>query len=205
MKNNITSINKSVSNVLGQLKGKVNTDFINDLKYFFDNIEECLRKKDEFYNQCKEKGMSEYEAQREERRMWENRYSEKRVYKSFREKITFREELKDCIDRQIIKDGMPGDLNSNSYEPLNCAKTIIVHAAGSWKFNKSNFSQNLISWWLHCFNKNRNTAIISESWDPPKFNIFKSRFIQNYIRGGNHEVVFLIYDEVDGFTLKFPQ
>ena len=139
MKNNIYGINKSASNIIGQLNGKINSEFINDLENFFNNIEECLRKKDEFYSKCREGGMSDYEAQREERRIWENRFSEKRVYKSFREKITFRDELKDCIDRQIIKDRMPGDLNSNSYEPLNCARTIIVHAAGSWKFNKSNF------------------------------------------------------------------
>ena len=206
MKSNIRNIQKSASNVLDQLKDKVNPDFIKDLKEFFDRIEECLEKKSEFYRNCEAQGMPVFEAQREERRRWKNRNDEK-VYKSksFQEKIIFTEELKDCINRQIIKDGFPGDLNSKSFEPLNCAKTVIVHASDSWKLNKTTFSQNLIAWWLHCFNRNKYTAIISESWDPPKFNVFKNRFIQTYISGGQHEVVFLIYDEVDGFTLKFPQ
>jgi len=213
MKNNINNINNSISNVLGQLKGKINPDFIKDLDGFFNNVVKCLEKKSDLYNKCIKKGMSAQEAKREEWDIWKREVHYKLdgngyagSYKSKpREEIIFAEELKECIDREILKNGLPGDLNDTFYKPSICGKTVIVHARGSWKFPNTNFSQNLISWWLHCFKQNKNTAIISESWDPPKFNIFKNRFIQTYISGGPHEVVFLIYDEVDGFTLKFPQ
>jgi hypothetical protein len=176
MKKNISNIKKSTSRVLGQLKGKVNNGFFKDLEEFFKNVVVCLEKKSESYKS---------EPNREE--------------------IIFSQELKHCITREIEKNGLPGDLNNSDYKPSICAKTLIVHAHGSWKFNTTNFSQNLISWWLHCFKRNENTAIISESWDSEKFKIFKRRFIQTYISGGRHEVVFLQYDDVDGFTLKFPR
>ena len=208
MNNKIDIIKKSIRSALENLdKVGVDSDFINILDSFFNEVIECIKRKKETHERYMSQGMNEEEARERELRDFLDELGISMKNYNNPLPITFHDDIRDCISR-VLNNGKDrwicGEDFDKNFSDLPCGETLMAHAWKGWKFTNHKFGKNLISYWLKCFNKNKYTAIFSDSYDGAKFPHFQRLFIDTYVSGGKHQVVFFMYDEKNGFLVKFP-
>ena len=185
----------------------IDKDFIDILGDVLNEVIECMKRKEGQYEHYMSQGMSEEQARERELRDFLDKLGVSMKNYNNPLPITFHDDIRDCISR-VLNNGKGrwifGEDFDKNFSDLPCGETLMAHAWNGWKFTNHKFGKNLISYWLKCFKQNKYTAIFSDSYDGAKFPHFRRLFIDTYISGGKHQVVFFMYDEKHGCLVKFP-
>ena len=87
-----------------------------------------------------------------------------------------------------------------------CAKISIFICRADWK-RREGFEQSLtkdaINHWLRCWDENKLTYFITNSWEANSFKSLK-KYIESYCENDRHNVLVLMWDKTNGFKPMFP-